>query len=736
MKTWKPIPILIFLLFAACGAPPPPEPLDLVYRSLAESREELDLSCLAGKRIVIDPGHGGIFSGVTGLSGLAEKDANLGVALYLWGLLRDAGAEPFLTRATDRDFVGGDADAPLTADLAARIACADSIRPHLFLSIHHNAAADTNRSRNRVETYYRAGDRGPSLDAARLIHTHLTRNLGIEETRLLAGNFYVLRENRFPAVLGEPSYLSHPPMEEKLVLGEKRRLEAEAYFLGIVNYFSRGVPTASIDLPNRPVRSLTDLAMCGSVLDEPGFDGIDPASVRVTLDGKGVGARYDAETGRVSARLPADLRPGEHILVLEGRNLRGNAALRAEESFPVDFPPAGVHLQAIRFPGDGGSLLHARLDDARGIPVADGTVVTVVLPDSSRSETIATTDRSGLLISVPGKIQPGVVELRGEHFETRTELASEAIEVPPALLIVTGQYLSPLSGAAVWLNGKLMGVTQPGGWIALDSPVTEEDRITIEADRHSPLLLTGNGTLVDTVRLEPLFRAPLDGKRIVIDPAGFDEETPFPSASRNLTLALYLEEMVRWAGGDAILTRRTEKIRPERERIPLAERLNADYWITLDTGDSIEVRHYPGSSKGTPAARAIAEKLERAFRKPIPVRHGTEAVLRETPCPALRLLTPLWTDDGKPLRATMRVTAAAILNAFIHRIDPSPETRTTYTTGPLDPGGIVRVDDTVTFQSRDGSPITIILPSEGMHRIQMERNGIWKEVWFRDPGAP
>ncbi|MBM3321432.1 MAG: N-acetylmuramoyl-L-alanine amidase, partial [Candidatus Eisenbacteria bacterium] len=296
MKTLR-ILALLLLFFSSCAKPPPPEePLDRLYRGIAEMPRDLDLSRLAGRTILIDPGHGGRFSGTVGLDGLAEKDVNLGVALYLWGLLRDAGADAHLTRASDRDLLAESEEPNLEKDLAARVAIADSLEPDLFLSIHHNADADTNRERNRVETYHRAGDEGPSLDAARAIHAHLVRNLGIPEGDVLPGNFYVLRESRFPAVLGEPSYLSHPPVEKKLLLAEKRRLEAEAYFFGIAEYFARGVPSAVIEEPRETVRGPSGLRFAGTVVDDEGGSGIDPTTVRVSLDGKPLRARFDPST--------------------------------------------------------------------------------------------------------------------------------------------------------------------------------------------------------------------------------------------------------------------------------------------------------------------------------------------------------------------------------------------------------------------------------------------------------
>ena len=182
--------LLTALLLAAACAPKRPA-YDPLYARLSEAPGQMDTSVLEGRRIVIDPGHGGCFDGVVGADSLREADANLGVALYLWGLLKEAGAEVELTRTTDRDFAGGDAS-KLKSDLEARTSLANSFEPEVFVSIHHNSNQELDRERNRIEVYYRSDDTGPSMELAGDIHTHLARNLGIEQTEIRPGSYLSL----------------------------------------------------------------------------------------------------------------------------------------------------------------------------------------------------------------------------------------------------------------------------------------------------------------------------------------------------------------------------------------------------------------------------------------------------------------------------------------------------------------------------------------------------------------
>jgi N-acetylmuramoyl-L-alanine amidase len=190
MKT--PIPYFLLLTLFACGprpGPEPPEPpIEDFYQRLKEPLDRMDLDSVKGKKIVIDPGHGGVFRGARGLGGLDEADVNLGVALYLWGLLEEAGARVVLTRKTDRDFVDGDAGR-LRDDLQVRVDTVLSVMPDVFVSLHHNAHFAGDRSFNEIQIYHKLRDTGPSLDLARIVARHVRGNLGETNTRVLGGNY-------------------------------------------------------------------------------------------------------------------------------------------------------------------------------------------------------------------------------------------------------------------------------------------------------------------------------------------------------------------------------------------------------------------------------------------------------------------------------------------------------------------------------------------------------------------
>ncbi|HEY6194278.1 MAG TPA: N-acetylmuramoyl-L-alanine amidase, partial [Candidatus Eisenbacteria bacterium] len=264
------------------------------YDGLRDSLGSVDAAALRGKRIVLDPGHGGFFPGTIGVDSLTEKEVNLGVALALRDLLVAAGAEVKLTRETDRDYLTP-ADSSLRSDLAERVRIANAFGPDLFVSIHHNADPGGAHDVNESQTYYQLGDEGPSYDAAQDVFRAITRNLGIETTKMIPGNFFVVRGSTAPALLIEASYLTYPPTEAKLKTPGARRLEAEILYLGLAHYFMRRAPQlARLDALDPAGRADTTFTGTPRLSGEVSgaFDAatlrIDGAEVAATVSGGGV----------------------------------------------------------------------------------------------------------------------------------------------------------------------------------------------------------------------------------------------------------------------------------------------------------------------------------------------------------------------------------------------------------------------------------------------------------------
>jgi N-acetylmuramoyl-L-alanine amidase len=83
------------------------------------------------KIIVLDPGHGGLDAGTTGVNGLMEKDLALAEALKLAGLLRSRGYSVVMTRDNDT-FI----------PLRQRVSIARANRADLFIALHADSNPD------------------------------------------------------------------------------------------------------------------------------------------------------------------------------------------------------------------------------------------------------------------------------------------------------------------------------------------------------------------------------------------------------------------------------------------------------------------------------------------------------------------------------------------------------------------------------------------------------------------
>lgn len=194
---------------------------------------------LRQRTIAVDPGHGGPDPGAKG-GGLVEKNLVLDIALRLEALLKQAGAEPLLTRSDDDQFTDG---TPITEskreELSHRAEIANQANAHVFLSVHANAFPES-RWHGAQVFYQRGSEQGRRL--AEAIQAELVRMLPPNKRRALAGDFRVLRESKMPAVIVEVGFLSNPQEAAKLADPEYRQRMAEAIFSGLIRYY-RGIPS-------------------------------------------------------------------------------------------------------------------------------------------------------------------------------------------------------------------------------------------------------------------------------------------------------------------------------------------------------------------------------------------------------------------------------------------------------------------------------------------------------------
>ena len=167
--------------------------------------------------MVVDAGHGGIDRGGRPLSGAPEKELALDTAKRLAKVLRSKGFRVVETRKRD-NFI------PLPTRTAISNRTGDSI----FVSIHYNWVP--RRGARGVEIYYFSPR---SWRLASNILRQAVRAYPTESRGVKRNNFYVLRENRRPAVLCELGFVSNPQ--------ENRYLQNRTYRQRIAEHVAEAI---------------------------------------------------------------------------------------------------------------------------------------------------------------------------------------------------------------------------------------------------------------------------------------------------------------------------------------------------------------------------------------------------------------------------------------------------------------------------------------------------------------
>jgi len=176
-----------------------------------------DLGSLAGRTVVVDPGHGGVDSGAK-YHGLVEKDITLSIARQVAETLTANGATVVLTREADIDYYtrgrGGKRN-----DLEKRVEIINGAGAAVFVSIHTNAIRGGRWF--GAEVFY-----NPNRDENRALAETMQRALrdfppGNKRQAKQDSDIIVLKDSNIPGVLVETGFLSNT--------GEAARLADPAY---------------------------------------------------------------------------------------------------------------------------------------------------------------------------------------------------------------------------------------------------------------------------------------------------------------------------------------------------------------------------------------------------------------------------------------------------------------------------------------------------------------------------
>ncbi len=193
---------------------------------------------LAGRTIVIDPGHGGRDSGAIG-NGLEEAPVVLSLSRTIARVLRSEGAKVVLTRSTDRhvlaDRYGGDLG---HRNLAARVELANRVHADLFLSIHANKYP-TDSSIHGTQVFIGGSPDTNRMVLATCLQQRLNRVTMTHWPVNEAQPLYLMEHLRIPAALVEVGYLSNAHEARLLVDPAHQERLAAAIAQGLRCYYAR-----------------------------------------------------------------------------------------------------------------------------------------------------------------------------------------------------------------------------------------------------------------------------------------------------------------------------------------------------------------------------------------------------------------------------------------------------------------------------------------------------------------
>ena len=185
---------------------------------------------LQGKRIVIDPAHGGDDPGWT-VDGIRTADLLLDLAGRLESRMTATGMETFLTRGAQQN-----------PSAEARAALANEVNADLTISLHidHSPSA----SAAGIATFHFGTDSGATSTIgetlAELVQRELVARTQMLDCRVHHRTWGILRLTKMPAIQVELGYLSNSADRAKLVRDDFRNTLADGILVAVKRLYMDG----------------------------------------------------------------------------------------------------------------------------------------------------------------------------------------------------------------------------------------------------------------------------------------------------------------------------------------------------------------------------------------------------------------------------------------------------------------------------------------------------------------
>lgn len=198
-----------------------------------EIQEGRAVSSETGSAVVLlDPGHGGMDAGKTGVNGAEEKEINLKIALYIKKLLEKENIDVVMTRTEDQRLAETQVE-----DLKERVRIMNKANPVLAVSIHQNSYHEGGVHGAQVFYY---GDSAEGKEAGEIMQRLLNENIPDNRKEAKANrSYYILKKTEVPVIIVECGFLSNYEEAQKLADEKYQQTMADVIKEGILSYIQQ-----------------------------------------------------------------------------------------------------------------------------------------------------------------------------------------------------------------------------------------------------------------------------------------------------------------------------------------------------------------------------------------------------------------------------------------------------------------------------------------------------------------
>lgn len=185
---------------------------------------------LSGKRIVIDPAHGGDDAGMV-VGDISSAEVAFDLAQRLAARMTATGMQPLLTRGPEQN-----------PSAAERAAFANEVAADLVISVHIDSSHSPRAS--GIATFHFGTDTGKvssvGEELARLVQRELVARTGMIDCRVHHRPWEILRRTQMPAVHVEIGYVTNPVDRARLTDPDFRDRVAEGLLVAVKRLYLGG----------------------------------------------------------------------------------------------------------------------------------------------------------------------------------------------------------------------------------------------------------------------------------------------------------------------------------------------------------------------------------------------------------------------------------------------------------------------------------------------------------------